>query len=310
MKTKILFILLITFINLQLFSQDYDPMIKEGAFWDVNYTAHPCGGSCYCSPGSEKRYKIDNDTLINNKVYKKIKVYPIQVEFPENPPCAVGKKHFSAKKFYYDNKYIREDIESKKVFIWAKSQKNVYCYSEIEDYQELILYDFSVKKGDTIKNSYINITGCEYGIKDNLIINNISYDSDGKKIYNGHIKEGVGSTYKGLFNEINIAISHSSYISLYCYGNDENQNNCTEILSTNNYALSSIRVFPNPIKDILTIQSTEKIIVKLYSINGSLLKTLNSKSNLEIDVSSFKTGIYILEISNSTGSKKSKILKI
>jgi len=70
MKKKYFLLTFITILSLQSFGQDYDPIIKEGSFWDVMFQ-----GSGACTGAS--RFEIANDTLINNITYKRIKVFPI-----------------------------------------------------------------------------------------------------------------------------------------------------------------------------------------------------------------------------------------
>lgn len=66
MKIKILLIALVTF-SLSSFAQDYDPLIKEGAFWDI--ASWENAGLCLTS---HTRYSIGDDIVINGKTYKKI----------------------------------------------------------------------------------------------------------------------------------------------------------------------------------------------------------------------------------------------
>lgn len=90
-------------------------------------------------------------------------------------------------------------------------------------------------------------------------------------------------------------------------------NNCNITLNSPEFLdtrLQQLKIYPNPVKDILTIQNTEKSTVKIYSITGSLLKTITTKTAVDIDISSFKNGIYIIEVSGVRRSKRSKILKI
>jgi hypothetical protein len=62
----------------------------------------------------------------------------------------------------------------------------------------------------------------------------------------------------------------------YC-SNTENNNNCATVLNIEKHKLSSIKKFPNPVKNILIIKNTKNITIKLSSITVSLLKKLTSK---------------------------------
>lgn len=71
---------------------------------------------------------------------------------------------------------------------------------------------------------------------------------------------------------------------------------------------SKIRIFPNPTNSIMNITADETINkIEIYNLEGRLLKSENSnKINLKIDVSSFESGIYVmeLEINNEIFYKK------
>jgi len=78
-----------------------------------------------------------------------------------------------------------------------------------------------------------------------------------------------------------------------------------------------IRIFPNPTKDIINIQTTDikdgEINVKLVNIVGQVVlnKTyqyLSNLTNVQIDLSNFNKGIYILEYSNGNVSKYKTII--
>ena len=56
----------------------------------------------------------------------------------------------------------------------------------------------------------------------------------------------------------------------------------------------SFKYYPNPVKDILTITSSNKVTsISIYNVAGQLLKT-NNNSNT-IDMSTFSTGIYLIK---------------
>lgn len=74
-----------------------------------------------------------------------------------------------------------------------------------------------------------------------------------------------------------------------------------EILNSNNLTL-----YPNPTNGILNLSSTENIQkVNVYDLKGSLILERNtSQLNAQtLDVSSLKSGIYVIELIDQTGSK-------
>lgn len=71
----------------------------------------------------------------------------------------------------------------------------------------------------------------------------------------------------------------------------------------NEYNPSGVKLFPNPVEDMLTLQLSEDIAceeVDIYSIGGRLLKSQNSDLN-KIDLSSLSQGVYIVKIKLSNG---------
>lgn len=160
--------------------------------------------------------------------------------------------------------------------------------------------------GDSIENYY------SYQSEDiSVEIIDITTNSNNKKVFHTNqgvnYTEGIGKSDNNLMPYIHTIDGFSE--TVVCNGNAENPNDCATVLSTEENELSSIKIFPNPVKDILNIKNTDNVILKIFSINGSLLKSLTSKSDLKVNVSSFRSGVYILEISNLRGKRIYKILK-
>lgn len=283
-----------------IIDSDYEPILKEGSYWDIKEESWDIGSSSNIKCIRRKRIQVNGDTIINNKTYKKLK----HAYFAEtNGPCTVKNPYTINESDFKPIKYtfLREDISKKTLYILPEINSN-------NNFKEFILCDFNLKIGDTLKNYYWNDENLEYTIT----ISAININENNKKVFHtssGHTyTEGIGKNDSNLV-PYNL-ISEGLIESLFCNGNTQNQNNCDVILNTENHQLSSLKLFPNPVKDILTIQNTENITIKIYSIKGSLLKTSTSKNNLEIDLSSFSSGIYFLEISNLTSKQRRKFIKI
>jgi hypothetical protein len=83
----------------------------------------------------------------------------------------------------------------------------------------------------------------------------------------------------------------------------------SEIVSLENIKDRVMSVYPNPVKDALTIANMdETFTVKVYSINGQIIYTGSTSS---INTSEWSKGIYQLIVSNSQGEliKKEKVVK-
>jgi hypothetical protein len=297
MNTKYFLIFFFTAFSFQVSSQDYDPIIKEGSFWDVIEDGG-AGASC---PYLYK-YRLAGDFVYNGITYKKLEVAPIRGE--ENPDILCGP---TGTLFVNENdfetingKYIREDINEKKVYILVNKDGI---------YNEYVMANFNLNVGDLFENAY---SDGDINPSNPLKVTQLFTLSDGRKRYyldnDQSFEEGVGNVQGPIF-EYHWHLG-GPYYEVYCFGNLQNQNNCATVLSAGKHKLSSIKIFPNPVKNILTVKNTENITIKVFSITGSLLKKSTSKSDIEINLSSFNAGIYILEVSNLTGKKRSKILKL
>ena len=67
-------------------------------------------------------------------------------------------------------------------------------------------------------------------------------------------------------------------------------------------AESSIFIFPNPVKESLTVNGVKKnAIISLYDLNGKLLQTIPAEDNSTgINVSSLQSGAYLLSVGGQT----------
>jgi len=84
-------------------------------------------------------------------------------------------------------------------------------------------------------------------------------------------------------------------------------------VSVNNFAsATNFTLFPNPISDFLTIKSETNTIenIKIYDIKGVLLYEKQIKATeINLDLSLLKTGIYFVKIKNEFGEIMQKIIK-
>lgn len=105
------------------------------------------------------------------------------------------------------------------------------------------------------------------------------------------------------------SVSESQATPLAANGSKE----CEDIVSVNPYFDDShtFICYPNPTSSKINIQSQEMLSrVSLFDLSGALLyETSLSVDEYSIDLSSFKRGIYILEVESSKGIHKKKIIK-
>lgn len=85
----------------------------------------------------------------------------------------------------------------------------------------------------------------------------------------------------------------------------------SEPLSTNDTYVNYFSISPNPVSDLLNINTEENIkIVKLEVVNINGQPLLNSIGGKSIDVSSLSAGSYILRIATEKGIEIEKFVKM
>lgn len=274
-------------------SNSYSQSLPDSsATWTIAYISM---GSYY----NNQTFQINNDTLINDVLYKSIfstkdSVYnPTQAEY---------------------HSCVRES-DGKWFFIPSWEEK------------EYLLYDFTKILGDTI-----SINNPWTGGPSDLIVFSIDsleladgyYKTIDVGIYdspsgNPHIIdtwiEGIGSInglfYSGFFYfDIGYQLLCFHYENNLIYLNSPD-GSCGYImvgLNSNNW-IEEIRVKPNPVTDQLIIESQLELIVEIYNISG---RKLISTRVHEIDVSYLINGLYILKIhdSNKRLLKSVKLMKL
>ena len=73
---------------------------------------------------------------------------------------------------------------------------------------------------------------------------------------------------------------------------------------------NDINIFPNPVKDILTIENIENSKIMIYDISGKTVYLKQTNNNNEkINLSEFNRGVYFITISNNEEIITKKIVK-
>ena len=105
----------------------------------------------------------------------------------------------------------------------------------------------------------------------------------------------------------NLRCYHDSELGFYSTGL---RDSCTYKYiwtNINNELLHNISVFPNPVSDILRINTSETIYYEIYNLNGVLLKKGVEK---DVNISNFSDGIYLLKLkANNIKTKTFRITK-
>lgn len=101
------------FFTANLISKEYQPILKEGSFWDIETIQQGFGGHNYL-----KRIQVDGEIEINNKRYTKLKQTTIidsnKNTFNISPPYFINSSKFKKIK----DICLREDVNEKILYIY------------------------------------------------------------------------------------------------------------------------------------------------------------------------------------------------
>lgn len=138
------------------------------------------------------------------------------------------------------------------------------------------------------------VTDIYMGIYGMNVINNNIYVADA----NGYVLDGKVYVYS----------LQGSLLNTFTVGKIPNHfYKSRTSLSVENPSMVSVSVYPNPASDILNIQTTESITnVTAYNIAGQKVLQVSTQT---INVSSLKTGVYILKVETTKGSATLKFVK-
>ncbi|PQB06525.1 peptidase S8 [Polaribacter filamentus] len=99
----------------------------------------------------------------------------------------------------------------------------------------------------------------------------------------------------------------------YGYGIPDFEAAYNQVLALNNFKNTSIKIFPNPIKDTFSISvdanATESLSIQIYNILGQLVIENSKLVSKTIDTKNLKNGIYILKIQYKNQQKTVKLIK-
>lgn len=277
-KTAQLFFLLLFVNSFSGKAQQYVPLVVDSTHW---FLETPFWGP---PPYWYAEYYLLGDTVISSVSYKKV--------YSREELSSSGYGNMTTN--FLLAALLREDTTTKKVY--AIPIQNYIGNCQLN--QEILLYDFNLQVGDTLKASNLclqlndevvtNITQGNPWLSSKSFILNMPTE----------LYEGVGSYY-GLLETIFISVSGPQrYLIDYCRGG---LTNCKylNVGINNRNIVENISITPNPILDYFAISSKENFEFEytVFSVDGQLVKNGTGKSNINIPVD-LKQGIYILQINN------------
>jgi hypothetical protein len=221
----------------------YHPLLDSGALWNVYWQFEESGPAGHCYQNTNYSYHIEGDTLINTKIYWKV----------HSPYCDSDAVNSCAIRPYCPGYYsgaLREDTTLRKVWFVSPDSINEY-----------LLYDFSLKVGDSINwnSSKCNYADQVIGIYPILIGN--SYRKQWEFNIYSPVIEGIGSVRGLLESTCNACIIGAGECTLLeCFQQDgralypDTNSSCnliTQIKIT--HKNSVITLSPNPFHTTATL---------------------------------------------------------
>lgn len=299
MKHIILLLLFFLVSNL-LIGQSYIPFVKEGKKSESSWINSSTGCST-CQGGD--RITIGGDTVINGLTYNKIWSQQVISSLPIMVPP------FTLTPIVGSPGLIREDTTEQKVYLYN------------ENGQDQLVYDFGMQVGHVLVNSmgddsiYLAeiqlVTDTSYFGSLYPSLHQLCSDKPRRLyLFNHHdtlahpepiyfILEGIGGS-TGWFNEFYIPFEHHLYLSCVNDGTGEClYGGCYTITNTTNVLDNeAIKLYPNPVNDILTIEVPNIMNdghYTLSSIDGRVIQSTNI-INLkeEITLEYLENGMYFL----------------
>lgn len=143
------FLLLAIVCSTNCFSIDYFPFVKENAEWQVNFTDYPYE-LMQVKTMTPQTYILHGDTVIDNRTYKRLCMKTGPVEQPVYQYYGAIREQ-NKQVFYIGRGYYGYPQQANRERI--KRMKDC-LFSEYDDSQEILLYDFNAQLGDFMHLGY------------------------------------------------------------------------------------------------------------------------------------------------------------
>ncbi|WP_347374682.1 T9SS type A sorting domain-containing protein [Aequorivita sp. Q41] len=287
--------MILIFVGFSIYSQDYKPLLDNLNEW--HYT------SCYSGCLTDVYY-TDGDTIVAGKNYKILDGF-----------------HFISRSFL-----LREDVANKKVYL---------NFISAGSSEEFLLYDFSLNEGDTFNMlnpvSPFPSDGGPF-ILDAIFEETLADGNDYRHFYFSPAPGNTVSTENAVWVEgagslslINAPGGHpninkAGHLSCFFkntelfYTNLDSISNCIPVhLEVEKYNLTNVTLTKAINQAVCVLNNTKNIKnISVYDVSGKKLNSINNvaENSLNVDLSSYKNGLYILLVTAVNSSRKSfKVIK-
>lgn len=296
--TGIIYLLLPFIVNAQEY--EYVPFPDSGAVWSEMYIPH-----LETEPIIYERFTLNGeDTIINTVKYKKIYLFYDSV-FNKSKAIYAGALREDGKKIFYKcDSAIRDFMPS---------------FSDIDQLNnELLLYDFTLKVGDTLHHGNI------FNTDEALIVDEIDTILIGGKLRKRFIFntfehstkwiEGIGNIKGLLFTSSDLTGIVNNYLICYKYKDSIIYNNqgfgtcyLGNLIKTSKSKKAKIIVSPNPaISDKILIEfgNFNCTNLQIIDFSGSIIDNLKIKNRDQLlyHLNNINPGIYLINAIYKNGA--------
>jgi hypothetical protein len=140
---------------------------------------------------------------------------------------------------------------------------------------------------------------------------NSNNTADGSQIPRNNVAANVGFKLEESVDLTDYGFSASNQPAIRVLAIGQNGLSLSSTLAVENYQINGLKIYPNPVEDILTINANEDINeIVIYNMLGQVV--LNQKPNNRknsIDIGNFKTGIYLAKLKTDNGVTTKRIMK-
>lgn len=275
-------------------------------FFPFDDTINPCIASYHC-------YGLqNNDTVIQSTTYHKL--YSSKDTLFSESECIGG---------------LREDSAGR-VFFNGRLQSIFGSYPAHLQNRDILLFDFSVRQGDTLRNKPGIPNSVVYNLtngNDWLVVKGVDSiflaGNYRKRIYfegdSNSWVEGIGNIKRGLLFSSGITTTNGPYNYLICF----RQNNACLYqkpgfldcypeypggISKNMNKICQLHFYPNPADERCMIkypeEITDKTIIEVITLTGDVLffKDISGLKSLEICTKDFPDGFYLIRCFKGDGT--------
>ena len=138
-----------------------------------------------------------------------------------------------------------------------------------------------------------------YGSYDYVLVNENDDPVTGQILASGQISKDTGSLF---FDQLTGDTNYDFYIISPCDGTSLLFSFSTSTLSNHQFDSSKIRIYPNPVKDVLKLSSNYEINrIDVFDINGKQVFTESLHQN-EINMEFLENGIYLMKLYTKDGN--------